>query len=1351
MGNQGMTNWKLTALFAISLMLIAGLFSNAAIADGEGAISVKWEPGDDSFAAMAADWRGNDGLYYVDDDGADTTPAPLPAGSTENQLQFSYRVGSNMSGGQVKIEFPSDWAIVNTLTDVADTEFDVFTRYGDSALLVEVIERFDDEAGNIGSVIYRTNSANMQAATGGATLTVDDLTDEIKAAAARVSVSATAVTVTLSKEWRGGGELLVILRNVTTAVPSSLGSVDATSGIPYHSARITTFSKKSGILVRLRPVKIDHDADDVDEEIDVSPEIFSTQPFVRVGNILGNRVDDDGVAADVQHYGQDTIERKFTITDGDDDGGIVYQGESNKVFKVEFVANGPMYAIGANKASIAVTIPEELFPTVPQLGAAVEDNQTEYVQNHIRVTTSGRAKRSGPPVVDNEAVGTGQVVTINFDWINKGAKVVLTYTYEGAPDYEGAVVRVDLIPASGGVTAEVTAFDAETTVPQTDEVTAGAGIAATLVTGGEIHPQEGSGTIAFTSPSDAQVEAGTNLRTLSLTYTASTAIGIVNIEVDVKGIVEVSDSVDPEDDKALQTTDSGSADYGYVFGSNPDIDPVITVNDITDTDGNVINRISFTGVEFKKKGDRFTLTIKNVDIQDKGAALTWTTRIGTDALDEDDVLNESPVLYITDTTTNAVVFTMGDDSSFAIFKAAQELDMVEFKFAAVNTSIKDGQLQFTIPSGWGPTPTTADAAGNVAASDIDKKFIRLSGSGNRTVTITVEKLPKDGFTTITYKGKDTAKITVQPNATAVDKPVEVQGYFWTSSPLSKRRSAGIVEIEVTQVEDGYGTATIEAAAANDATVKAGSDNNIIQVEFTAVGTMDGGAVSLERAERWGAFQADDATIRNYVEVKVVKGRGKLDTVDVGPDIVIAYLEAFPVNSVIRFTYGNGTVRTQNGAEAQANIGLAEFTIQTDGDGDGDFAEVRGTERTAAEIEKTPKPLGAVYRDAIGVVRVDVTGADDGSGSAEVEIVATEQGVGSYPDTDDFDEDGDRKEVLEDLMRIHAGDTDTYLKFTYTPSQTIEDGQLQFTVHGDWSDPQDTPGTDGYTYFLQTGSNTDIGPASFDENSQTATVDIFHIDTSGSIEIHYGAFDIEGDGSGAHALKAASTSSPFTIEVKGGDATTNRFSAIKTDKNRPIAVRVLAQASGGGSAAIEGLDDLDLTAGGMDAEITVVYTAAGEINNGMLKLTIPAKWSAPMTGAMGNVVVTSAGRTGAIDAGGNYGEDDTLPEGLGAMDVNVAGVNLDADDTVTFTYSNVMVQPTTGDATFAVTVDGGAGPGTTDKPTVAKPVSADPEGSLTVSVGEASTRFWYGYGSSAGCQSQFARKYPNLYLHRGWSD
>ena len=43
MGNRGMTNWKLGAFFIISLMLIAGLFSNTAIAaDGDGTVVANW-------------------------------------------------------------------------------------------------------------------------------------------------------------------------------------------------------------------------------------------------------------------------------------------------------------------------------------------------------------------------------------------------------------------------------------------------------------------------------------------------------------------------------------------------------------------------------------------------------------------------------------------------------------------------------------------------------------------------------------------------------------------------------------------------------------------------------------------------------------------------------------------------------------------------------------------------------------------------------------------------------------------------------------------------------------------------------------------------------------------------------------------------------------------------------------------------------------------------------------------------------------------------------------------------------------------------------------------------------------
>ena len=75
-----------------------------------------------------------------------------------------------------------------------------------------------------------------------------------------------------------------------------------------------------------------------------------------------------------------------------------------------------------------------------------------------------------------------------------------------------------------------------------------------------------------------------------------------------------------------------------------------------------------------------------------------------------------------------------------------------------------------------------------------------------------------------------------------------------------------------------------------------------------------------------------------------------------------------------------------------------------------------------------------------------------------------------------------------------------------------------------------------------------------------------------------------------------------------------------------------------------------------------------------------------------VVVDSSS---ASDFGGYYvGDPDDdemmiflkMPEGgPGAMDVLVDGVNLDADETVTFVYSAAMVQPTTGDPTFGVAV------------------------------------------------------------------
>ena len=43
MGNQGMTNWKFSAFFAIALILVAGMFASTAIAEnGDGSVTAAW-------------------------------------------------------------------------------------------------------------------------------------------------------------------------------------------------------------------------------------------------------------------------------------------------------------------------------------------------------------------------------------------------------------------------------------------------------------------------------------------------------------------------------------------------------------------------------------------------------------------------------------------------------------------------------------------------------------------------------------------------------------------------------------------------------------------------------------------------------------------------------------------------------------------------------------------------------------------------------------------------------------------------------------------------------------------------------------------------------------------------------------------------------------------------------------------------------------------------------------------------------------------------------------------------------------------------------------------------------------
>ena len=164
-------------------------------------------------------------------------------------------------------------------------------------------------------------------------------------------------------------------------------------------------------------------------------------------------------------------------------------------------------------------------------------------------------------------------------------------------------------------------------------------------------------------------------------------------------------------------------DYGYVSHSatfTPSQTIPLQLHSSQHANGTTL---SWAGLTFTKAGQAFVVTIENVRLQEDGASVTFNTRIGTDTVAlplgagltaDDHGLAKSPTLYITDPKADAVQFTITSDKAnpaatggtFARFSAGQELDKLTFSFTAISTSIKDGQVRFTLPDGWTPSRGT---------------------------------------------------------------------------------------------------------------------------------------------------------------------------------------------------------------------------------------------------------------------------------------------------------------------------------------------------------------------------------------------------------------------------------------------------------------------------------------------------------------------------------------------------------------------------------------------------------------------------------------------------------------------
>ena len=290
-------------------------------------------------------------------------------------------------------------------------------------------------------------------------------------------------------------------------------------------------------------------------------------------------------------------------------------------------------------------------------------------------------------------------------------------------------------------------------------------------------------------------------------------------------------------------------------------------------------------------------------------------------------------------------------------------------------------------------------------------------------------------------------------------------------------SAGVLRIDVTNVDDGTGEATVTPPS-----VRASSTNNLMRIVYTGAGTMDGGAVQLTIPNGWGDAQRSDNAAANYMNVTVGTGAVLKDfEVHDSGRTVGANLTTFGVGDTVMFTYGGTGAK---GAEAPAEIGDSTFMVEAKGSSTGTFEAVESDELT-----------------------VNVLSAAAGSGTV---AVMTEKNMAG-------EKDG----------QINAGDTQTYLVFTYTATETIagdEEDTLEFIVPSEWSDPQqEDTNRAGYTY-LEEGNGL-VSDEEYAGDSVTATIQMSRGDM---IKIHYGWYDTENGG--AIAPDAAGS---YDFQVKFG--------------------------------------------------------------------------------------------------------------------------------------------------------------------------------------------------------------------------
>ena len=1345
MGNQGMTNWKLTALYAVAIMLITGLFGTATIAaPGDGIIVVHND--------IDAVGPGND----TDDD-----TGFVPVGADNYQVTFTLTLRGEaeatgtlgdddyeparpnaewegMEDGVIRIQLPDDWNITSPdslipsaqytashdSTDGTVDEGDVvrltseFSRNNRQVWVflpssfdtVDVRETTNDSDGLAEDLAIAISFRVDAPATRGGSAAATDNDDFVFVTSTRAE-RGSFVALGASPELRVGPRDTLVLTEVG---PEGVFDNDGVADLIYagsESVRLTfTYDPVNndednmhGSILEIEiqdgwshvddPSTSNDDATvdgagtiDVDgstvtvtqaaaavDSVTISFNVSAPNrrgEFIFVSSsrsVLGSTLTELDKQGTVTVDGDDVMqpaspiisvgnvmagEGIVNITANDEDRA--YQGDQDVRFIVTLTPAGPMYTIKdevddddnitrrGQKAKIAIVFPFEIRD------ATETDLPEGIVEADVENLVSGGNANDHIFIYDIDAIDADDRPLVVFDGVHNVPSEIPAVAVLRNNIRIFTTTNASSAVTSPAVDEDYMRFTDIATPPTPDN--------PNRVIGGYIYPKAGSGSLAI-SPS--VVEKDTEDQSLTLTYTAAT--DLTSIVIDGTQIIWMQ------------------LPYGVTVESE---DPAIHTDSLL-ASGTIIwkQQAALTGAD-----DVFTVTV-NMDIPNDTDPLEIDVWVGDEGVEtatdrtrdartyvdaDEDTTGGQPHLVAVVGKGEDVVFDIISDRNnlipFPSYPAASS-QIIKFRFTALNTTIEEGgEVSIVLPRHW-TRPSVRDSSGRATVSVFNAPDGALPedeplGVSDRTITLEIAGLDKGESVTIQYgadpDGDDDYRAVMQEEE---GDGVLVTGRFIAHPDYGPATGDGYtvktIDVTIGNVADGHGTAAIRPNS-----VEAASTDNKMTVTFEAPGSMGGGAVSLEIPNGWGEMQSDLSTDPNYITItsRVEGVTGNYDDLNDGDgdSIVIANLpDGFEAGDEVVFTYGGDPGTAEANAVAQENVAdYASFIIESDGDGDGDFAPL--TSETAAPTDTDG--LGQIYMEAAGELRVQVVSATEGVGTASVEIGTSKDRSQQYRLDDDS---------LGSIHRVHAGDDETHLTFTYNPEQDITDGQLELTIPSTWSQPQDdTTGRHGYIRFR----GGDVGSPEFDHasNESTVTVAINELDADDVIEIDYGR-----GGDGAVAPDTVGPSS-FGMRVSGGED--EPFIRIKSQ----LTIDVYSQRSGEGTAEVSVSDNEgELHAGDEDREVEITYTSIGQIRDGQVKLTVPENWSPVTTEDEGDNV--------QIAPSGAHDGDPDFPAGT-TREIVAEGVNLRAGGTLTFIYTTT-VQPTAGDdIVFMVEVNGGEGPG-----------------------------------------------------------